>query len=115
MCIATPEVVLERKESATGPVGVIEHAGRRLTVDLSLTPEAQVGDTILYFRGNAVRLLGAQEAERIRAALGVLADAMDGKANESTIEAGFADLIENPGQLPEHLKKELEKKNHASR
>ncbi len=115
MCIATPEVVLERKESATGPVGVIEHAGRRLTVDLSLTPEAQVGDTILYFRGNAVRLLGTQEAERIRAALGVLADAMDGKANESTIEAGFADLIENPGQLPEHLKKELEKKNHASR
>ncbi len=115
MCIATPDVLIEKKDSATGPVGVIEHAGKRLSVDLSMAPEAQVGDTILYFRGSALRVLGAEEAQKIRAALGALADVMDETATEKTIEAGFADLIENPGQLPEHLKKELEKKNNASR
>ena len=51
MCIATPETVLSIEESATGPVGTILHAGRVISVDLSLVPEAKVGDTILFFRG----------------------------------------------------------------
>ena len=46
MCIATPETVLSIEESATGPVGTILHAGRVISVDLSLVPEAKVGDTI---------------------------------------------------------------------
>lgn len=114
MCIATPEEILSVEETITGPVGVICHAGKNISVDLSLVPEAKVGDTILYFRGNAVRLIGKEEAEKIRSALGALADVMDGKATEGDIEAGFADLIAHPAELPEHLKAQLEKQN-ASR
>ena len=57
MCIATPETVLSIEEAATGPVGTILHAGRVISVDLSLVPEAKVGDTILFFRGNALRVI----------------------------------------------------------
>ena len=114
MCIATPETVLSIEESATGPVGTILHAGRVISVDLSLVPEAKVGDTILFFRGNALRVIEETEARKIRAALSALAYVMDGKASPDDIEAGFADLIDHPGQLPEHLRKELEDK-HARR
>ena len=103
MCIATPETVLSIEESATGPVGTILHAGRVIS-----------GDTILFFRGNARRVIEETEARKIRAALSALADVMDGKASPDDIEAGFADLIDHPGQLPEHLRKELEDK-HARR
>ena len=111
MCIATPETVLSIEEAATGPVGTILHAGRVISVDLSLVPEAKVGDTILFFRGNALRVIEETEARKIRAALGALAEVMDGTASQSAIESGFADLIDHPAQLPEHLRKALEEKN----
>lgn len=114
MCIATPETILSIEESATGPIGTILQAGRVISVDLSLVPEAEVGDTILFFRGTALRVIEETEARKIRSALSALADVMDGTASSNDIEAGFADLIDHPGQLPGHLRKELEDK-HARR
>ncbi len=111
MCIATPEKLLSVIESAAGPIGTIEHAGRRISVGLSLVPDAKAGDTVLCFRGNAIRRVDEQEADKIRSALSALADVMDGNVSEKTIEAGFADLIEHPGQLPQHLRAQMEKKN----
>ena len=95
MCIATPETVLSIEELATGPVGTILHAGRVISVDLSLVPEAKVGDTILFFRGNALRVIEETEARKIRAALSALADVMDGKASPDDIETIYKAIMKS--------------------
>jgi len=107
MCIATPEKLLRVTETGSGLVGEVLHAGRKIQVDLSLVPQARPGDIALIFRASAIRLIDEAEAARIQAALGALADVMDGVADEAQIEAGFADLIEHPAQLPEHLQAQL--------
>lgn len=109
MCIAVPEELLWVKEAGSGLTGGVMHAGREMTIDLAMVPEVSKGDIVLVFRGSALRKVDAEEAERIRTALGSVADVMDGNYDAKSIEAGFEDLIANPGQLPEHLRRQLEK------
>lgn len=109
MCIATPETLLHREMTGSGPVGTVVHAGKELKINLSLVPEAKEGDIVLLFRGSAIRVIDQEEAQKVTAALGALADVMDGDMSQETIEKGFADLIENPGQLPPHLAAQLKK------
>ncbi len=68
-------------------------------VDLSLTPEARVGDWVLCFLGSAREVISADEAGKISAALGGLRALMQG----GDLGAAFADLEARSPQLPAHL------------
>ena len=73
-------------------------------VDLSLTPEATVGDWILTFLGAAREVISADEAQKIGAALDGLRSLMQGGA----LGDAFADLEANGPQLPAHLQAALD-------
>jgi hydrogenase expression/formation protein HypC len=68
-------------------------------VDLSLTPEAQVGDWVLTFLGSAREVISEDEAEKIKAALDGLRAVMTGGG----VGDAFADLDARSPQLPPHL------------
>lgn len=68
-------------------------------IDLSLTPEAQVGDWVLTFLGAAREVISEDEAEKISAALKGLRSVMQGNA----LGDAFADLDAATPQLPPHL------------
>ncbi|PTW51377.1 MULTISPECIES: HypC/HybG/HupF family hydrogenase formation chaperone [Rhodovulum] len=72
-------------------------------IDLSLTPEARVGDWVLTFLGAARDLLDPDEAQKIRAALdGLRAVMAGGSAGDA-----FADLEAREPTLPPHLQAAL--------
>lgn len=68
-------------------------------VDLSLTPEALVGDWVLTFLGAAREVISEDEAEKISAALDGLRAVMTGGG----VGDAFADLDARSPQLPPHL------------
>jgi hydrogenase expression/formation protein HypC len=72
-------------------------------VDLSLTPEAQVGDWVLTFLGAAREVISEDEAEKISAALDGLRAVMTGGG----VGDAFADLDARSPQLPPHLQAAL--------
>lgn len=92
MCIGIP-LRLTRVD------GVVGRAEDGATVDLSLVPEANVGDWVLGFLGAARRLLEPDEAAQILDALAAMAAAMDGE----TLDGAFADLTGREPTLPPHL------------
>lgn len=73
-------------------------------IDLSLTPEARVGDWVLAFLGAARDVITADEAHKIAAALGGLRSLMEGGA----LGDAFADLEARAPQLPPHLQAALD-------
>jgi hydrogenase expression/formation protein HypC len=86
MCIGIPMRVLDRTERGL----LCEGRGTREELDAMLIGEQASGTWVLAFRGCAVRVLGAEEAGQISAAL----DALDAVlAGESNVDAFFADLI----------------------
>lgn len=100
MCVGVPMQV-------TAIDGIAGHAtdGRHVEViDLSLTPDAKVGDWLLTFLGAARDIITADEAQKISAALDGLRAIMAGDG----LGDAFADLENRGPQLPAHLQAALD-------
>jgi hydrogenase expression/formation protein HypC len=97
MCIGVPMQII-----AGGHVRALcEGRGRRETLDLMLVGEQPPGTWVLAFRGAALRVLSADEAQQTNGAL----DALDAVlAGEGDVDACFADLVDREPVLPDHLK-----------
>ncbi|MEO8755153.1 MAG: HypC/HybG/HupF family hydrogenase formation chaperone [Casimicrobiaceae bacterium] len=96
MCIGVPMRLLSR-----GPGRALgEGRGQRETLDLMLVGDQPVGTWVLAFRGTAMRVLSADEADKTNAALDALEAVL---AGEGDIDAHFADLVDREPMLPEHL------------
>ena len=74
------------------------------TIDLSLAPEARVGDWLLTFLGAAREVIVEDEAQRIADALDGLRSVMRG----GPLGDAFADLEAAAPQLPPHLQAALD-------
>jgi hydrogenase expression/formation protein HypC len=100
MCVGIPMQLL----AVDGIVGQADDAGRLTLIDLSLVPEARVGDWVLGFLGAARDILPESEALLIRKALAGLSAIMAGG------DAGdaFADLETRAPSLPPHLQAALD-------
>lgn len=59
MCIAVPGIILE----IDGEDAQVDFLGNRLTANISLLPEAKVGDCILVHAGFGIRVLPPEEAD----------------------------------------------------
>lgn len=101
MCLGIPM----RIEAIEGGVGTCTDGNARHAIDLSLLPEARVGDHVLTFLGAGRRLLEADEAGQIAQALAAVAAVMRGET--AGIDAAFADLVGREPQLPPHLAEQL--------
>jgi len=60
MCLAMPARVVSRD----GDQAIVDLAGVRREINLSLTPEAAVDDYVIVHVGYAIGMLDAEEAER---------------------------------------------------
>ena len=100
MCVGVPM----RLSDIDGIAGRAQDGDRIVLVDLSLTPDARVGDWVLAHLGTAREILPETEAQLIRRALDGLSAIMAGG------EAGhaFADLDTRAPQLPPHLQAALD-------
>jgi hydrogenase expression/formation protein HypC len=95
MCLGVPMrlILIE------GIAGFAEGPEGREMIDLSLCPEARIGDWVLNFLGAARSVLEPEEAAQITAALGGLRALMQG----GDLGAAFADLEARSPSLPPHL------------
>ena len=59
MCLAVPMKV----EQIQGSIAVVISAGMKMQVDISLTPEARVGEYLIVHAGFAIETLKPAEAE----------------------------------------------------
>lgn len=100
MCLGIPMQLFE----VDGIAGRVSHGSRQELVDLSLTPDAVVGDWVLTFLGAAREIISADEAAKILAALEGLSAVMNGGSAGSA----FADLDEREPSLPSHLQAALD-------
>jgi hydrogenase assembly chaperone HypC/HupF len=107
MCIGVPMQI----ESGDGIAAVAvsrdaDGSVERHTLDMLIVGTQPPGTWVLAFHGAARRVLDPLEARQIVDALAALALALD--ADPSTrvdgIDALFADLVDRPPQLPEHLR-----------
>ncbi|KAA8616239.1 HypC/HybG/HupF family hydrogenase formation chaperone [Salipiger aestuarii] len=95
MCVGIPMRLLGIDGiagSATGDEG-------DALIDLSLTPDAKVGDWVLTHLGHAREVISAQEAALIVKALCGLRAVMNGAG----VGDAFADIENRAPQLPPHL------------
>lgn len=99
MCLGIPLLL----QSVDGIVGTALDGDLPALVDLSLTPAAQPGDWVLTFLGAAREVIAADDARKIRAALGGLQSLMLG----GDLGAAFADLEARGPELPPHLQAAL--------
>lgn len=100
MCVGLPLCIT----AIDGIAARAEAPGHLEIVDLSLTPEARLGDWVLTHLGAAREVISANEAARITAALAGLRAVMQGEG----LGDAFADLEASGPQLPPHLKAALE-------
>lgn len=100
MCLGIPVQLL----AVEGIRGEVVQDGAPGLVDLSLTPEARVGDWVLSFLGAAREVLTPEAAAQILAALEGLRGLMEGRG----LGDAFADLEARPPQLPPHLQAALD-------
>ncbi|MFG1395745.1 HypC/HybG/HupF family hydrogenase formation chaperone [Roseixanthobacter pseudopolyaromaticivorans] len=98
MCVGIPMRVVER----FGDFAQCESDGKVERIDLSLVPEAGIGDHVLVFLGAARRVVDGHEARLIADALAALSAVITGNGPASVLNAAFADLDREP-QLPPHL------------
>lgn len=110
MCIAIPKKILSIETINDIRRATVSRHHQKETVSLAMTPEAQVGNTVLVFQGNALRIVSEQKAQQIEAALACLGQALDGVMSQDDLRAGFGDLMDNPAQLPPHLQAQVGKK-----
>lgn len=59
MCLAVPM----RVEQVEGALAIVESAGMKMQVDISLVPEVQVGEYLIVHAGFAIEKLKPEEAE----------------------------------------------------
>lgn len=100
MCVGIPMKIL----SIDGIAGHVTNGKHHELIDLSLTPDARVGDWILTFLGAARDIIAEDEADKITAALVGLQSLMQG----GDLGAAFADLEESGPCLPAHLQAALD-------
>ncbi|RGP38078.1 HypC/HybG/HupF family hydrogenase formation chaperone [Pseudotabrizicola alkalilacus] len=100
MCVGIPMQVL----AIDGIVGHAQDEHGVHLLDMSLLPDAQVGDWVLGFLGTARQILPETEALLIRKALQGMSSIMAGG------DAGdaFADLDARTPRLPPHLQAALD-------
>ena len=99
MCVGIPMRIV--CADPDGSFGDCEGRGARQRLDLMLIGAQPAGTWVLAFRGAALRVLGADEAAQVNAALDALEVALAGGTN---FDAYFADLVDREPQLPEHLR-----------
>ncbi len=100
MCVGVPMQI-----QAIDGIAATTGNGRHVEViDLSLTPDAKVGDWVLTFLGAAREIISTDEARKINAALDGLQSLMSG----GEIGDAFADLEDTGPQLPDHLQAALD-------
>jgi len=95
MCLGIPLQLLQ----INGIAGLAEGPDGPELVDLSLLPDARVGDWVLGFLGTGREILTPDQARKITAALEGLATLMAGGG----LGAAFADLEAREPALPPHL------------
>lgn len=100
MCVGQPLQLT----AITGIAGEAQSGDLREVIDLSLTPDAQVGDWVLTFLGAAREVITQDEAQKITAALDGLRAVMAGHGPGDA----FADLETRAPQLPPHLQAALD-------
>lgn len=110
MCVAIPKKVLALHKTASGTSADVDNGGELERVDTSLIESVSVGDFVLVFRGNALRVVDAEEAAKIQSALDCVQKVMDREFDENQIQAGFADLDNASSALPPHLARIVGKK-----
>ena len=102
MCVGIPMQVVE-----TAALNAwCEGRGDRLRVDIRLVDPPAIGDWLLVFHGVARETLSEQRARDISSALDALDAAL---AGETDFDRHFADLVNREPELPEHLRKELDR------
>jgi hydrogenase assembly chaperone HypC/HupF len=96
MCLGIPMQVIGAGERGL----VCEGRGAREALDGALVGAQLPGTWVLASRGCAVRVLDAEEARRIGAALDALEAVLAGETN---VDAFFADLVahEHPAPAPD--------------
>lgn len=100
MCVGVPMQI-----TAIDGIAATTTNGQHVEViDLSLTPDAQVGDWLLTFLGTAREIITEDEAHKISAALNGLKSLMQG----GELRDAFADLEETGPRLPAHLQAALD-------
>lgn len=99
MCVGMPM----RIDEVSGLMARCSADGASESVDLSLVPEAKVGDHVLVFLGAARRLLEEEEARLMAEALASLSALMAGEADQAAIDEAFSDLTSREPALPPHL------------
>lgn len=100
MCVGVPMQI-----TAIDGIAATTTNGQHVEViDLSLTPDAQVGDWLLTFLGAAREVITEDEAHKISAALNGLQSLMQG----GELGDAFADLEETGPRLPAHLQAALD-------
>ncbi len=66
MCLAIPGEVLEiTKDEPSARTGVVSFAGAKRAINLSLVPEARVGEFVLVHVGIAISVIDAHEAQQV--------------------------------------------------
>lgn len=103
MCIGAPLQV--ETPDGEGLFAVCAADGQRERLDMRLIGEQPAGTWVLAFQGAARRVLEADEAQQIRAALQALDQVLHGDAQG--LDALFADLIDREPQLPSHLRADV--------
>ena len=100
MCVGLPLCIT----SIQGIAARAEAEGHREVIDLSLTPDAKVGDWVLTHLGTSREIITAGEAAEITAALSGLRAVMQG----DDLGDAFADLEATGPKLPPHLRAALD-------
>ena len=102
MCVGIPMQVT----ALEGLTAWCEGRGERLQADIRLLETPAVGDWLLVFHGVARESLSEHRARDISSALDALDAAL---AGETDFDRHFADLVGREPELPEHLRKELDR------
>jgi hydrogenase expression/formation protein HypC len=76
MCLAIPAQIL----SIEGTVAQLEMAGNRLAADISLVPDAAVGDYVMVHAGFAIQKYDEDEALRTLDLFREMAEKMEGNS-----------------------------------
>ena len=67
MCIAIPKKILAIETINDIRRATVIRQNQQESVSLAMTPQAQEGDTVLVFQGNALRVITENEALQIEA------------------------------------------------
>lgn len=110
MCIAIPKKVIALHDTASGMSADVQNGEQVERVDISLLESVSPGDYVLVFRGNALRVIDAQEAAKIERAFACVDKVMQGCTDSREINRTFEDLESETINLPPHLKRLVGKK-----